>query len=235
MALAMNSRPTFLLVHGAWHGSWTWGKLKPILEADGWATRTVDLPSAGDPAAGIHDDARTVRQALDRIQGPVIVVGHSYGGIPVTQAVAEATNVTHVVYLSAYQLDVGESLWGSHGAPVPEEPEGLTPVANSPLNAFYVGMSDDEAEAAVQRLVPQSVRSFAEPLTQAGWRTTPSTYIVCEHDLALPAEYQETLAVRSGRAHRMAWGHSPFLTEPADLAGLLARIALEAVDGAPAR
>ena len=232
MPLAMNPRPTFLLVHGAWHGSWAWDKLKPILEADGWTTRTVDLPSAGDPEAGIHDDARTVRQALDRIQGPAVVVGHSYGGIPVTQAVTDAANVAHIVYLSAYQLDIGESLWGSHGAPVPEEPEGLTPVANSPLNAFYVGMPDDEAEVAVQRLVPQSVRSFAEPLTQAGWRTTPSTYIVCEQDLALPAEYQEVLAARSSTVHRIAWGHSPFLTEPADLAALLTRIALEVPDGA---
>ncbi|MEO3784153.1 alpha/beta fold hydrolase [Actinocorallia sp. B10E7] len=214
-----------LLVHGAWHGSWCWDRLRPALGADGWSTRTVDLPSAGGDA-GVHEDAQAVLGELDRIDGPVVIVAHSYGGIPVTQAAAKAAGVSRIVYLAAYQLDAGESLLGFHGAPVPDEPAGLRPVPDDPLPMFYGDVPDAEARDAALRLVPQSTRSFAEPLTEAAWRTVPSAYIVCEHDRALPPRDQEALAARSEEAHRLASGHSPFLSMPQELASLLAKIAL---------
>ncbi|MFJ4692310.1 alpha/beta fold hydrolase [Streptomyces sp. NPDC088766] len=217
-------RPTLLLVHGAWHGSWCWDALRAELGAGGWTTRVVDLPSAGQEA-GVQDDARAVLAELERIGGPAVVVAHSYGGIPVTQAVAEAGDVAHVVYLAAYQLDVGESLLGHHGAPVPPEPHGFQAVPDNPVPVFYGDVPGAEADRAARRLVPQSTKSFVEPLTRAGWHTVPSTYVVCEHDRALPPENQETLAARSGAVHRLACHHSPFLSMPGELAALLAEIA----------
>ncbi|MFI1564417.1 alpha/beta fold hydrolase [Streptomyces sp. NPDC020490] len=213
-------------MHGAWHGSWCWEGLTSLLLADGWETRTVDLPSAGGEA-GVQDDAQVLLRELARIDGPVVVVAHSYGGVPVTQAVAEAENVTHTVYLAAYQLEVGESLLGRHGAPVPSDPDGFQAVPDQPVPLFYADAPAADAEAAAARLVPQSMRSFADTVTAAGWHTIPSTYIVCEQDQALPPRIQEELATRAGAVHRMASGHSPFLSMPGRFAELLTKIASE--------
>lgn len=217
--------PTVLMVHGAWHGSWCWDKPREALQAAGWSTRTVDLPSAGRDC-GVHEDAQAVLDELGRIDGPVVIVAHSYGGIPVTQAAAEAADVVRIIYLAAYQLDAGESLLGFHGAPLPEEPHGLQPVPDDSPAMFYGDLPDAEAQEAVRRLVPQSTRSFGEPLTQAAWHTVPSAYIVCENDQALPPHDQEALAARSDEVHRLASGHSPFLSMPDELAAVLAKIAL---------
>ncbi|MEV0185790.1 alpha/beta fold hydrolase [Streptomyces sp. NPDC050625] len=234
MATTEVPRPTLLLVHGAWHGLWCWEKLELHLIAEGWATRTVELPSAArsdlpnvEPLAGIHRDAQTVLKTLEDIKGPVVVVGHSYGGIPVTQAIANARNVCHVIYLAAYQLDVGESLYGFHGAPEPEFPTGVIQPAQDrvAVAAFYADVPEEEAARAVRNLVPQSVRSFSERVTQAGWRTIPSTYIICEQDKALPSEEQEKLAARASAVHRLQSSHSPFLSMPSKLAALLTYIA----------
>ncbi|MFI8089789.1 alpha/beta fold hydrolase [Streptomyces sp. NPDC086080] len=220
------ARPAFLLVHGAWHGSWCWEPLTSVLHADGWETRTVDLPSAGRKA-GVQDDARVVLEELARIDGPVVVVAHSYGGVPVTQAVAEASSVAHIVYLAAYQLELGESVLGRHGAPVPPDPDGFRPVPDQPVPLFYADAPEADAEAAAARLVPQSTRSFTDTVTAAGWHTVPSTYIVCEQDRALSPRFQEDIATRAGAVHRLADSHSPFLSMPGRFAALLTKIVQE--------
>ncbi|MFI8185314.1 alpha/beta fold hydrolase [Actinacidiphila glaucinigra] len=222
------NRPTLLLVHGAWHRSWCWDQLRVVLDGDGWTTRVVDLPSAGDEAAGIHEDAHALLRELSTIDGPVVVIAHSYGGVPVSQVAAEAANVAHVVYLAAYQLDVGESLLGYHGAPVTTEPRGVNPPLSEPLQALYGDVPQTLAEAAVARLVPQSAKSFNEPLTRAGWHTVPSTYVVCEQDQAVPPACQEDMARRAGAVYRLPSHHSPFLSMPVECAALLTKIAFEA-------
>ncbi|WP_265565481.1 alpha/beta fold hydrolase [Streptomyces hygroscopicus] len=234
MATTEVPRPTLLLVHGAWHGPWCWERLESALADDGWRTRTVALPSAvrsgvpaNEPLAGVHRDAQAVQETIEGIEGPVVVVGHSYGGIPVTQAIADAPNVSHAVYLAAYQLDVGESLFGFHGAPEPENPKGLIPPAENSDAALYADVSEAETTRAVQQLVPQSLRSFSERVTKAGWRTVPSTYIICEQDQALPPQAQENLAARAKNICRLQSSHSPFLSMPSELASLLAHIALK--------
>jgi len=79
-------------------------------------------------------------------------------------------------------------------------------------------------------LVPQSVRSFGETVTKAGWRIIPATYIVCTSDESLPPDLQEIFAVRAAAVERMDSGHSPFYSMPGELARLLNRVALAAVD-----
>ncbi|MFF3787796.1 alpha/beta fold hydrolase [Streptomyces sp. NPDC001933] len=219
------SHPTFLLVHGAWHGAWCWERLTPMLHHRGWRTKVVDLPSAGG-LTGMKEDARVIREALDAIDGPVIVVAHSYGGIPATQAVAGAENVARMVFLSAFQLDIGESLLDFYGMPTPSEPKDYEPIPDNPIAMFYGDLPRNDAEEAVKQLVPQSGRSFSDPLTAAGWHIVPSTYVICENDQALPAESQRRLAERSDTLHRLAADHSPFLSRPLELAALLEEIAL---------
>lgn len=223
------ARPTLLLVHGAWHGAWCWEKLTPELHHRGWTTRSVDLPSTGGPA-GVQEDARVIRDALDAIDGPVVVVAHSYGGIPATQAVAGAGNVTRIVFLAAFQLDVGDSMLSFYGRPDPTEPTGYEPVPDDPIAMLYGDAPRDDAEEAVKQLVPQSARSFSDTLTEAGWHAIPSTYVICENDQALHVESQRVLAERSDDVHRLIADHSPFLSQPAELAALLEEIALTSRD-----
>ncbi|WP_433455114.1 alpha/beta hydrolase [Streptomyces sp. CA-142005] len=224
MTSAETNQPAILLVHGAWHGAWCWEKLAPELTALGWRVATVDLPSASaDPenTAGMYDDARVVHERLAGIDGPVTVLAHSYGGLPATEAAAGAANVSRLLYLSAFQLDEGDSLAGQSGGQLPSGDTGTLPANEDPVNYFYADVAPEDAERAAARLVRQTVKSFSEPLTVATWKAVPSSYILCEQDQALPLAFQEAMAVRSKRSYRLPTSHSPFLSAPARLARLI--------------
>lgn len=218
--------PTIVLVHGAWHGPWCWRRL--IDELADQQVETVALPSAGpDPATlgDLHDDAAAVRSVVSAIEGPVLVVAHSYGGAPVTQGVSDLPNVVGLVYVAAFQLDVGDSLAGVGGSVTPDcwdvhEAEGYVD-ALRPEEIFYGGVDAAETAAAIARLTHHSLVAFGQPLTAAAWRTVPSTYVVCEQDQAIPVFAQEAMAQRSNRVVRMATAHSPFLSHPGELAGII--------------
>jgi pimeloyl-ACP methyl ester carboxylesterase len=231
MSTKTDGRPSFLLVHGAWHRSSCWARLQEALAVEGWESRTVDLPSSGTqstPTAGVHDDARVIGEQLRRMEGPVVVVAHSYAGIPVTQAAGEHPHVSHLVYLAAHMYDEGESMYDFYGLPTPEDISGTFPLVDNPRMALYGELPDDEAERALSELGEQSLRSFAEKVTRAAWKTIPSTYIVLEKDLTLALSMQETMSARATNVERLATGHSPFLSAPAELAALLGKIASSA-------
>ncbi|MFH8410068.1 alpha/beta hydrolase [Streptomyces sp. NPDC018019] len=229
--------PSFLLVHGAWHRPSCWSPLQDVLAADGLRSHTVALPSSGPqgtPAAGVYDDAEAISARLREFEGPVIVVGHSYGGVPVTEAAAGHRHVAHLVYLTAYMPAEGESLGSLHGrdASRPVDLNGVQPpVFEDPRAALYGDVPADRAEWALGRLVEQSRRSFQEPVTRAAWRTVPSTYVICEGDQALRPALQTKMSANATRVERLGTGHSPFLAAPAELAALLGRIAADATDG----
>ena len=222
---------TLVLVHGAWHGSWAW---QPLVDAmDDVAVATVDLPSVGagpDGLGGLDDDAAAVRAALAGIDGPVVVVAHSYGGLPVTEAVTADSGVAHLVFLCAFQLDVGDSLLGSAGGVAPPwwEVHDTHIAARTPEEVFYNGVDAELTARSVARLGVQSRASVEQPLTNAGWKVVPSTYVVCERDQAIPVFAQEAMAQRSGTVLRMDAGHSPFLSHPEELATSLRSIAARA-------
>src|SRR5690606_16972926 len=104
------SNPTLLFVHGAWHGAWCWEPAASRLPEQGWRVQTVDLPTVHAPnkaELGMFDDAEAVSEAIEAIDGPVVVVAHSYGGVPTTQG-ADLPNVQHVVYVAAFALSEGQ-------------------------------------------------------------------------------------------------------------------------------
>jgi pimeloyl-ACP methyl ester carboxylesterase len=105
---------TLVLVHGAWHGPWCWQLLREQLR--GVDVRAVALSSSGiDPSklGDLYADAEIVRSVVTDVEGPMVVCAHSYGGAPVTEALVGMSNVRRLVYLCAWQLDVGESPLGA--------------------------------------------------------------------------------------------------------------------------
>ncbi|MEV1286272.1 alpha/beta hydrolase [Micromonospora sp. NPDC049679] len=233
--------PTVVLVHGAWHGSWCWGELIPALEAHGLPVATVDLPSSGPDVTALGDldaDVAALTAVLDAVGGPKILLGHSYGGLPVTQAAAGRQDVVHLVYVCAFMLDAGVSLIEAAGGEPPSwwrpSEDGTWMTADRPEEVFYSDCDPAVAAAAVPQLQPQSLSSCRQPLSAAAWETIPSTYVVADRDPELPQFVQEGMA--TGRATRVVHidaGHSPFLSRPGELAAIVAACA--EVTAAPAQ
>jgi pimeloyl-ACP methyl ester carboxylesterase len=174
-------------------------------------------------------DADAVRAAIDAIDGDVVVVAHSYGGIPATQG-ADAANVTHIVFISAFVLDHGESLSSAAGDGQPDwwyVKDGLAIAgteAHPAQGLFYADVPEAEADAAVARLTSQSPRAYRDEVTSTAWRGRSTTYVITEQDAIVPVAAQEALAARAGaNTVRMATSHSPFLSQPAAVADIIER------------
>ena len=220
---------TIVLVHGAWHGSWCWERVVPLLEGRGLKTRAVDLPSVGArPGAGtdLSADAAVVEHVVAEISGPVLLCGHSYGGMVISRV--EAKNLARLVYVCAFMPVEGESLLGLGGgkpAPWIQMLDGGL-VLPDPAKADTVFYTDCDAETrlwAKSRLRPQSAATMGEPVQRPAWRNAPSTYVVCANDQALFADIQRNVFVpRATETVELQADHSPFLSQPAALADVLA-------------
>lgn len=229
----MAASPTFLLVHGSWHGPWCWDALVAALAERGHDAATVALPSCGtDPAAlgGFADDAAAVAEAAASIGGDVVVVGHSYGGAAISEA-GYGPNVRRLVYVGAFMPDAGRSSV-SYLPPGPLAPyiglrdDGTMEVpAGQAIPSFYHDCAPDVAAAAEARLCLQSQAVLGPDSTRAAWRDIPSTYVVTTDDRALPADFQRMFAAQASETRDFASSHSPFLSRPGDFADLLVEIA----------
>jgi pimeloyl-ACP methyl ester carboxylesterase len=223
--------PSVLVVPGAWHKPDHFRLL--VDELSDIDVHTVTLTSSGDDPAALRDmhaDADVIARAAAAIDGPVVVVAHSYGGVPTTQAFRRAGNVARIIYVAAFQLLAGESLISTNGGSLMpwsrrrrQEGVGDHVEVTTPMTVFYNDVEAVTARGAVGHLGYQSYVSLSQQLTETAWRTIPSTYVICEADNALPVAAQEAMA---GRADDVAWlqtSHSPFLSQPAALAGLIRR------------
>lgn len=223
--------PTLLLVHGSWHGPWCWERLTPELGRRGLMAKTVALPScAADPGprGDLHDDASTIAAAAGRIDGPVAVVAHSYGGVAVSHA-RHPANVVRLVYLGAFMPDTGRSLVSylpPGGLPeyVTDRGDGTTMVNLAVIGRDLYGDCDAATQAwASAHVVPQNAAAAVMPVGPAAWRSLPSTYVLLTEDLAVPTSLQRSFAAQSGTVFELPGSHSPFAARPAALADLLAR------------
>ncbi|MFI7009055.1 alpha/beta hydrolase [Streptomyces sp. NPDC050145] len=214
-----------MLVHGAWHGARDWALLTPHLTERGFTVHTVDLPSSGAPGQALGDlraDAAAVREAVGAIDGPVTLVGHSYGGMVITEASARLENVDRLIYVAAFMLPEGVSVLQAVGGTPPPwwviDRENRTVDVKDPTAVFFADCPADVASDTTAHLGLQSLDSFEQPLTGAGWTTIPSGYVLCERDAAIPPFAQEAMSASASTVVRMPTGHSPFLANPAGLA-----------------
>ena len=221
---------TVVLVHGAWHGAWCWDAVVARLDAAGRRSVAVDLPSVSSANATLSDDVACVRAALDTVDDEALLVGHSFGGVVVTDA-GRHPAVAHLAFLTAFALEPGESahentLTGGEGASALadalEVGDGVVTVApDLAVPAFFHDCAPDVARDAARRLRPMSLTAFQGKVEGAAWRDKPATYAVCTDDRAVPVALQRSNAARIGNAVEWPTSHSPFLSRPDLVAGLL--------------
>ncbi|BBA99200.1 hypothetical protein RVR_5723 [Actinacidiphila reveromycinica] len=229
-----------VFVHGACvrDGSWWWHRAAAALRERGVGSAAPALPSCGEgdrPAGprgpGLREDVASVRTALTATDEPAVVVAHSYGGIVAAEAAAGVESVRHLVLVSSYLPEPGESL-STFGAPVPPpfldfDPEGGTFGARPELFAdtFVQDCPPDVARAAATRLARQTLSVTGQPVRAAAWHDLPTTYLLCADDRGTPAEAQRAFARRADEVVELAAGHHPFLSRPQDVADLVASLA----------
>ncbi len=235
---------TYVLIHGAWHGGWCWRKVASLLEANGHKVFAPDLPGNGDDRTATV--AVTLRSYADRIceivsaqSEPVILAGHSMGGIAITQAAENCPrHMAALVYVCAFLPRNGDSLltWasqdqGSMVNPSTTDPRADGTIAFKPVHcreAFYGNCSDEDAAFAQSRVAAQPGAPFGTPVetTAENWGRVPRYYVECARDRAITLKLQREMQKHSPcrQTFSIDTDHSPFLSAPEQLADILLRI-----------
>lgn len=241
-----------VLVHGAFGGAWCWEPVIPGLEEAGHTVQALDLPGSGEdttPVAEVTLDAYADRVSDVLAQGmPAVLVGHSMGGVVVTQAAARSPQlVDSLVYVAAFAPADGQSLLD-----LTQLPEGASdqvqanlvvdgdpPVATMPAGAARVAIygcaSDDAAAEAVRKRGPQPVAPFTQPVripdeTRAEFERLPRAYVTCLQDLAIPAALQHRMYVAAGcdPVIELDTDHAPMVSRTDKLISILDQLASRA-------
>ena len=228
-----------LLIHGSCHGAWCWRDLVPALAHLGHSARTIDLPG--------HDDGRaadtvtleeTCRAVADAATPETVIVGHSWGGFPITGAVAHmAKGPRALVYLCSYIPADGLSLIEMRragprqtiagAAQKSDDGHSYSIVPSAAPGLFYQDCPPEAVEFALPRLCPQPIQPQDTPLARpARWADIPKAYIRCTQDQTIPPEYQTTMAEQLPPEMRfdLNCGHSPFFAAPAETAAIIDQI-----------
>jgi len=230
---------TFVLVHGAWHGAWCWYKVVPRLEARGHTVIAPDSQSHGlertppqeTTLAGI---VAGIRRVVEAASEPVILVGHSFGGMVITQVAEECpAKVKELVYLAAFLPQNGQSVLDLNQ----DDPESLMEFEfldegrlarakpEKVCEVFYGQCPDEDVALARLMLVSDGVQPYATPVstTSANWGRIPRTYIECVRDRAIGISRQRQMqaAQPCHRVLTLDTDHSPFFSAPDALVACL--------------
>jgi pimeloyl-ACP methyl ester carboxylesterase len=225
----------FVLLHGAWHGGWSWSAVQEHLAAAGHRSVAPDLP-CDDVNAGWNQYADAAMSALEENDEELVLVGHSLAG-GVVPVVATRTPVTRLVLLCAAPPIPGTSLDESLGdVPDLTDPQALRfrdsidahgryvwPDFETARLAMYADCDEPAARLAYERLRPQATKPFSEPLPIASWPDVPLTFVVCADDrMGRAGPLRELARRRFGlEAVELPGGHSPFLSRPLELTRVL--------------
>ena len=191
------------------------------LAAHGIATVAVPLPScgeAGEELGDLYADVDACTRAIALAESPVILCGHSYGGMVITEAGADE-RVTQLYYVTSVMPDAGQSqgeLIGGEPAPWLDPSNDGTIGVHADLIREYFLQDCDAAttEQALARLTRQSLAPFTQAPRQIAWKEKPTTYVVCTDDLATPADVQRRRVRPGARLVEFRAGHPPFLSRP---------------------
>ena len=226
-------KPTIVLVHAAWDRAESWADVAGRLRADGYPVVVPD-----NPLRSLAGDAAALRHALDQIAGPIVLVGHSYGGAVATDAAIGDPQVRALVYIAAFAPDTGESILqlGAHdlGSLIPVSllsvpflgPNGLgvdlyiNPLLYPTVLAADVPLATAQAMADNQH--PLTLQAFTDPSGPPAWRSIPSWYMIARQDRAIPPAAQRFMAQRAG-SHQIEIdsSHAAPVSHPREVADLI--------------
>jgi len=228
VAKAPDQKPTVVLVHGGWADSSGWNDEIGALQKRGYP---VIAPA--NPLRGLTSDADYIRSVLHTIDGPIVLVGHSYGGAVISNAARGVSNVKALVYIAAFAPDAGESLAqlvtmnpGTHITPdallerpypLPDGTQGTDLYIKAEVfrDAFAGDLPRETTNLMQATQRPFSVAAFTEASGEPAWRTIPSWYLVATDDHAIPPKTQEFMAQRAGSVvTRVASSHVPMMSHP---------------------
>ncbi len=227
LASAADRKPqkTVVLVHGAFADGSSWDKVIPLLEARG-----LKVVAVQNPLTSLADDAASVKRVIDAQSGPVILVGHSWGGTVITE-VGGDDKVAALVFVAAFAPDVGESTadLGKDGPP----PPGATSIRPDPAGYLYLtpeGVAKDFAQdlPATQTRVmavtqgPIFGKAFDEKVTKAAWQNKPSWFIVAEKDRMIQPALERAMAKKiNASTTTLPTSHVPMQSRPKDVAAVI--------------
>ena len=227
IAQGASPKPSIVLVHGAFADASSWSKIIPILQKDGYYVTAVQIPLTSLP-----DDIAVTKRVIDAQKGPVVVVGHSYAGIVITEAAAGNRNVKSLVYVDAIAPDAGE-VAGEVGVKFPPAPlaTALVPDAAGFLYVDRAKVHDvfakdtPEADARIIAVTQKPVNSsvFAAKVTNVAWKTTPSWFIIGTADRSINPDLLRFYAKRMKAKTTEIKGasHVPFLSHPKEVATVI--------------
>jgi pimeloyl-ACP methyl ester carboxylesterase len=222
---------SIVLVHGGFVDGSGWQGVYNILEKHGYSVSIVQ-----NPTVSLDDDVAVTKRAIAAQPGPVILVGHSYGGVVITQA-GNDPKVAGLVYIAAFAPDKGESVATlianpSPGAPVPPilpPQDGFLMLDKAKFAAsFAADVPKDQAQFMANSQVPWGVQALQGTVSEAAWRTKQSWYLVSTDDRMIPPSAQRFMSKRAGSTVVEAKGsHAVYVSQPAAVAALIERAARE--------
>jgi pimeloyl-ACP methyl ester carboxylesterase len=228
---AWSPKPTVVLVHGAFADASGWNAVAGQLLRDGYP---VIAPS--NPLRGVACDAAYLASVLATIGGPLLLVGHSYGGIVITNAAAANPNVTGLVYVAAFAPDQGETLQGLQtrypGSRLNEAALNFRPYGDGLVDAYitreaFPAVFAGDLPKSVATVMwagqrPADLRALGEPSGIPAWKSIPTWYLVARDDRVLPPAAQRFMAQRAGaRVREVGASHVAMISQPAAAAGLI--------------
>jgi len=220
------SSPTVVLVHGAFADAGSWAGVVELLLAEG-----VKVQAPANPLRGLAADAAYVRSVIEQIEGPVLAVGHSYGGAVITNAATGLANVRGLVYVAAFAPDEGEALGDVEAgstdsvlnaalkpATYPTDGEPAPELYVDPTRfheAFASDLPPDQSAVLGASQRPVAAAAFAEKTGSPAWKTLPSWAVVAAGDKAAGADVIRSMAERAGAdAIELEGSHVIMISQP---------------------
>lgn len=213
-----------VLVHGAFADGSGWQKVYKILKSRGYNVSVV-----GNPNTGLEDDVAATKRVLDRQTGPVILVGHSYGGGIITLA-GNSDKVVGLVYIAAFAPDKGETLGGLLSSYPVDPLSGILPPVNGfawyDLAKYHSGFCADlpkeEADFMAASQVPVAVSAFTYMFNDIAWKTKPSWHIIATEDHSIPVELERFMSKRTGgKISEIKASHLVFISQSKKVADII--------------
>ena len=228
--MAETSTPTVVLVHGGFVDGAGWEGVYNLLRKDGFNVSIVQ-----NPTSSLADDVAATRQIIAQAKGPVVLVGHSYGGVVITEA-GNDPKVSKLVYIAAFAADTGESVAslikdpppGAAVPPILPPQDGYLFLDRAKFAAsFAADVEPAKAAFMADSQVPWGVKALEGAVTEAAWRTKPSWYLVATDDHMIPPPAQQAMAKRAGATVVESKGsHAVYVSRPEAVAAIIKSAAL---------